>query len=78
LPFANNALTSDIRGIVSGGGGFADSFYQPLILGWRKKRADVRAVYGFLAPTGKFNAGANNNVGSGNWTSVVSEGKPSI
>lgn len=75
LPVANNSLTSDIQGTISSGGGFADSFYQPLILGWRKKRADIRAVYGFLAPTGKFNAGANNNVGSGYWTPVVSGGQ---
>ena len=75
LPVANNSLTSDIQGTISGGGGFADSFYQPLILGWRKKRADIRAVYGFLAPTGRFNASANNNVGSGYWTSVVSGGE---
>jgi hypothetical protein len=75
LPVANNSLTSDIQGTISGGGGFADSFYQPLILGWRKKRADIRAIYGFLAPTGKFNAGANNNVGSGYWTPVVSGGQ---
>jgi len=33
--------------------------------GWRTKRAEIRAVYGFLAPTGRFKAGANNNVGSG-------------
>src|SRR3981189_2018747 len=75
LPVADNSLTSDIQGTISGGGGFADSFYQPLIPGWRKKRADIRAIYGFLAPTGKFNAGANNNVGSGYWTPVVSGGQ---
>ncbi len=39
LPAANNSLTSDVQGPLSGGGGFADSFYQPLILGWRSKRA---------------------------------------
>lgn len=75
LPVANNSLTSDIAGTLSAGGGFADSFYQPLILGWRTKRADVRAIYGFLAPTGRFEAGANNNVGSGYWTSVLSSGQ---
>jgi hypothetical protein len=75
LPVANNSLTSDIVGNISAGGGFADSFYQPLILGWRKKRADIRAIYGFLAPTGAFTAGANNNVGSGYWTSVISSGQ---
>jgi hypothetical protein len=75
LPVANNSLTSDVEGALSGGGGLADSYYQPLILGWRTKRADVRAVYGFLAPTGKFNAGAINNVGSGYWTNCVSAGE---
>jgi hypothetical protein len=75
LPIANNSLTSDLAGSLSGGGGFADSFYQPLILGWRKRRADIRAMYGFLAPTGKFQAGGNNNVGSGYWTSVLSSGQ---
>ena len=75
LPVANNSLTSDLVGPLSGGGGFADSFYQPLILGWRKRRADIRAIYGFLAPTGKFEAGGNNNVGSGYWTSVLASGQ---
>src|SRR5215472_15889641 len=75
LPVANNSLTSDIHGSLSAGGGFADSFYQPVILGWRMKRADIRAIYGFLAPTGRFEAGTNNNVGSGYWTSVLSSGQ---
>ena len=75
LPVANNSLTSDIHGVVSAGGGFADSFYQPFILGWRKKHVAIRAVYGFLAPTGRFSAGANTNVGSGYWTSVISSGQ---
>src|SRR5947209_9227699 len=52
LPIANNSLTSDVHGPLIGVGGFADSYYQPLILGWRKQRVAVRAIYGFLAPTG--------------------------
>ena len=75
LPIANNSLTSDLRGAISGGGGFADSYYQPFILGWRKQRVGIRAIYGFLAPTGRFSAGANTNVGSGYWTSVVASGQ---
>jgi hypothetical protein len=75
LPIANNSLTSDVHGSLSGGGGFADSFYQPIILGWRTTRADIRAIYGFLAPTGRFSAGSDNNVGSGYWTSVISSGQ---
>jgi hypothetical protein len=75
LPVANNSLTSSAQGKISGGGGLADSFYQPLILAWRKHRADIRAVYGFLAPTGRFKAGASDNVGSGYWTSTISAGE---
>ena len=75
LPIANNSLTSDVNGTLSGGGGFADSYYQPFILGWRKQRFAIRTIYGFLAPTGRFNAGAKTNVGSGYWTSVVASGQ---
>jgi hypothetical protein len=75
LPIANNSLTSDIQGALSGGGGLADSYYQPFILGWQTKRADMRAIYGFLAPTGRFNAGASDNVGSGYWTHTLSAGE---
>ena len=75
IPIANNSLTSDIKGGISGGGGLADSYYQPFILGWRSRRADIRAVYGFLAPSGKFSVGASNNVGSGYWTHAFSSGQ---
>ena len=75
LPIANNSLSSDLTGPISGGGGFADSFYQPAIFGWHFERADIKAAYGFLAPTGSFDAGANDNVGSGYWTHVVSSGQ---
>jgi hypothetical protein len=75
LPVATNDLTSDIHGNISGGSGFADSYYVPFILGWSKERVAVRALYGFLAPTGRFVAGASDNVGSGYWTHAVSSGQ---
>ena len=75
LPVANNSLTSDVTGPISGASGFADSYYQPFILGWNKNRVAVRAVYGFLAPTGRFEADANDNVGSGYWTHALSSGQ---
>jgi hypothetical protein len=75
LPFANNSLESDVEGHISGGGGFADSYYQPFILGWETKRAAIRGIYGFLAPTGKFAADANDNVGSGYWTHALASGQ---
>ena len=74
-PFSKNDLTSDVQGNLSGGRGFADSYYLPVILGWNWSRAAVRAMYGFLAPTGRFSAGANNNVGSGYWTHALSAGQ---
>ena len=75
LPIANNSLTSDADGPISGGGGFADSYYQPIILGWRAEHADFRVHYGFLAPTGRFDSTSNNNVGSGYWTNAISSGQ---
>jgi hypothetical protein len=75
LPITNNSLTSDAEGPMSGGGGFADSYYQPLILGWKTERVDFRVHYGFLAPTGRFDSTSNNNVGSGYWTNAISSGQ---
>jgi hypothetical protein len=75
LPVAKNQLVSDIHGQLSGGGGFADSYYLPLILGWNKERASIRALAGFLAPTGRFTDGAGDNVGSGYWTPTLSSGQ---
>jgi hypothetical protein len=75
LPVARNDLTSDINGNISGGSGFADSYYVPLVLGWNKERIGLRILYGFLAPTGRFAAGASNNVGSGYWTNALSSGQ---
>ena len=75
FPIAKNDLTSDLNGNLSGGAGFADSYYLPLILGWDEERAAVRVLWGFLAPTGRFAQGANNNVGSGYWTFTGSSGQ---
>jgi hypothetical protein len=75
LPFAKNDLTSDVNGNISGGGGFADSYYVPIVLGWKKERVSARVLYGFLAPTGRYARDANNNVGSGYWTHAFSSGQ---
>src|SRR3954466_3170094 len=75
LPIAKNQLVSDIHGQLSGGGGFADSYYLPLVLGWNKQRASIRALAGVLAPTGRFEDGTSNNVGSGYWTPTLSSGQ---
>jgi hypothetical protein len=75
IPLARNSLTSDVHGRISGGSGLADSYFLPLILGWERDRMSLRAMYGILAPTGRFKAGADDNVGSGYWTHTLSSGQ---
>jgi hypothetical protein len=75
LPFTNSALSLAGLGTIGGGGGFADSFYQPVGLGWHLKRADVTAAYNFFAPTGQYKAGATNNTGTGHWTNAPTAGE---
>ena len=50
-------------------------YVQPLNLGWHfGKRVDFVAGYGFFAPTGRYTAGASNNVGSGYWGNAITSG----
>ena len=67
LPLANGSLTVPTFGVNGGGEGYADTFVQPVTLGWHLKRVDTYLAYGFTAPTGKFSPLASNNVGSGYW-----------
>jgi len=75
LPIANNSLSSNLQGAISGGGGLGDFYFQPVILGWRTERVNIRGIFGFLAPTGRFNAGTTDNVGNGYWTPVFAAGE---
>lgn len=75
IPIANNSLSSSTQGAISGGGGLGDIYLQPVILGWHQDRADIRGIVGVLAPTGKFDAGAKDNVGNGYWTPVIAVGE---
>jgi hypothetical protein len=60
---------------INGGGfGVADTWVQPVTLGWSLKRADVYAGYAFMAPTGRYNPGASDNVGSGYWGNHITTG----
>ena len=75
IPIANNSLSSSAQGAISGGGGVGDLYFQPVILAWRNEHVDIRGIFGFLAPTGKFNAGASDNVGNGYWTPAIAAGE---
>jgi len=75
---ANGSLVAELNGTnlgTSGGGsGLADTYVQPLNLGWHFKRADFNVGYAFTAPTGRYTAGASNNVGSGYWGNNITSG----
>lgn len=54
--------------------GFTDTYVVPLYLGWHRPRADFVAGYGFFAPTGRYEAGASDNVGLGMWSHEIQGG----
>jgi hypothetical protein len=59
----------------AGGSGLADTFVQPINMGWHiGKRVDLVAGYAFTAPTGRYTAGASDNVGSGYWGNNITSG----
>jgi hypothetical protein len=78
LNYASGELVAELNGTnlgTSGGGsGLADTYVQPLNLGWHFKRADFNVGYAFSAPTGRYTAGASNNVGSGYWGNNITSG----
>ena len=81
LNYASGELVADVTqgstslGAAGGGSGFADMYVQPLNMGWHfGKRVDFVAGYSFTAPTGRYTAGASNNVGSGYWGNNITSG----
>ena len=57
--------------ISGGAAGFGDLTLSPLMLSWTPEKLDVTAGYLFVAPTGKYETGASDNVGLGYWSHVV-------
>jgi hypothetical protein len=84
INYASGSLVADIPeipGVIAGaplsagGSGLADTYVQPVNIGWHiKKRVDFNAGYSFVAPTGRYTAGASNNVGSGYWGNDITSG----
>ena len=54
--------------------GFTDTFVIPVHLGWHTPRADFVAAYGLYMPTGRYEPGANDNVGLGMWSHEIQGG----
>jgi hypothetical protein len=79
LNYATGELVASFTGTnlngAGGGSGFADTYVQPLNIGWHfGNRVDFNAGYSFTAPTGRYTAGASNNVGSGYWGNDITSG----
>ncbi len=67
---ATGSLVADFTrfpnlGVTGGGTGLADTWIQPLNIGWHLKRLDITVADGIMYPTGRYSPGANNNIGSG-------------
>jgi len=69
LPFLGNGVTAG-----TGGFGLADTWIQPVSLGWHLPQADVWTTYAFNAPSGRYTPGATDNIGSGYWGNNFSGG----
>jgi hypothetical protein len=69
MPFANASLEAPAfqldRTLDTGA---ADMLLRPIDLGWHYKQADVVAGFQVYIPTGRYEPGANDNLGKGMWT----------
>lgn len=54
--------------------GYADTYIQPINLGWKTSRADAMVGYGFTAPNGRFEPDGEGNRGRGFWSHELSAG----
>jgi hypothetical protein len=67
LPWVNNRVQGAEDFDSNPGAGISDMYIQPISLGWTKPRADVIAGYSLYVPTGRYEDGAANNTGLGQW-----------
>jgi hypothetical protein len=73
-------LTADILPNLStltaaaGATGLTDTWVQPFTLGWHRPRVDFQVAEAVVAPTGRYNPGASDNLGSGYFGNHVQTG----
>jgi hypothetical protein len=71
LPWANNRVQGVEDFDSNPGTGLTDMFIQPINLGWHMPRADATVGYGLYVPTGRYEDGASNNTGLGQWAQEI-------
>jgi len=75
MPFANGTLEAPAFGLVEEASfGASDLYVVPAQVGWHFPRADLLASFGFFAPTGRYTAGASDNLGKGMWSYELAGG----
>jgi hypothetical protein len=75
VPTGSGALEAPGFGLVEEASyGLSDLYVMPAQLGWHFRRADVTTGVAFFAPTGRYAAGASDNLGKGMWSYEVSGG----
>jgi hypothetical protein len=75
VPIAKGALEAPGLGLSEKASlGLSDLYVMPAQLGWHFSRADAIAGVAFFAPTGRYTAGASDNLGKGMWSVEASAG----
>jgi len=75
MPFASGALEAPVFSLVEEASfGASDLYIVPVQLGWHFPRADLLASFGLFAPTGRYAAGASDNLGKGMWSYELAAG----
>ena len=67
VPIVNNAIDLPRLNLGTSPAGLGDSYIEPINLGWKLKKADVKVAYGFVAPTGKFDTTGTDTTTTDYW-----------
>jgi hypothetical protein len=75
LPIAKGSLEAPGFGLTEDvSTGLSDAYIMPAQLGWHGRRFDAVAGVGLFLPTGRYSAGADDNLGKGMWSYELSGG----
>lgn len=67
LPIVNTPVSLPRLGAGTSPTGLGDLYVEPINLGWKRKKADVKFAYGFMAPTGRFDSVGNETTTTDFW-----------
>ena len=67
LPIVNSPVSLPRLGAGISPTGLGDLYVEPINLGWKRKKADVKFAYGFVAPTGRFDSAGTETTTTDFW-----------